>query len=153
MRSPYKEKMGMVQKGRKKVSSPIKKRNKTKEDTRQLLSNCVWLPGRLYIEELLHEGPRIDSMKAKRRKRNKPKQNRERQNGSGKKHPEDISSRHLRLINYGKRSSTSTLALGYILSLILLVTFGHTTEYFSPALAFSAAMHLAIKRCTVYSYQ
>ena len=60
--------------------------------------------------------------------------------------PEDTSSRHLWLINYGKRTSTSPLALA-ILSLVLpvIITVGHTTACRSSALAFSAAIHFAMK--------
>ena len=48
-------------------------------------------------------------------------------------------------VNYNKRTSTSPLSMG-ILSLVLPATFGHTTARRSPALAFSAAVHFAMKR-------
>ena len=65
--------------------------------------------------------------------------------------PGDTSSRQLWLINYGERTSTSPLALSYILSLVLPVTFGHTTACRNPALAFSAVINFAITRSAACS--
>ena len=49
----------MLQKYSEKTISPMKQEkegNKTKEkDARQLLGNCVWLSGRMHIEERLNE--------------------------------------------------------------------------------------------------
>ena len=53
--------------------------------------------------------------------------------------PENTSSRHLWLIPIRARS------LWAVLSLVLPVTFGHITACRSPALAFSAAIHFAMK--------
>ena len=33
--------------------------NETKQNTRQLLDKCAWLPGCVHIEERLNEGPRV----------------------------------------------------------------------------------------------
>ena len=55
--------------------------------------------------------------------------------------------RHLWLVNYGERNSTSPLLRWAILSLVVPVTFGHTTTACrSSVLALSAAaIHFAIK--------
>ena len=45
----------------------------------------------------------------------------------------------------GDRTSTSPLALGYILSLVLSITFGHTAACRSPVLASSTAIHFTMK--------
>ena len=61
------------------------------------------------------------------------------------KRPQDTKSRHLWLVNNGERASTSLLALGYPIFLVLPVAFGHTTACRSPAMVFSAAIHFAMK--------
>ena len=119
-----------------------KKRNhhlqETQKDTRQLFANCVWLSGRMRIEERLDERPRLQ------RKQNDENENKTKQKNvtpeksvmtlANKTHkrPEYTSSRHFWLINYGEQTSTSTLALGYSL--------------LCPALAFSAVINFAMKR-------
>ena len=86
-----------------------RKNNKTKQKRRrQLLGNCVWLSERMHIEERRTVERRATaSVKTKRRKRNKHNLRRH------DIRPEDTSSRHLWLIKYGERTSTSPLALGY----------------------------------------
>ena len=64
---------------------------------------------------------------------------------------EDTSSSHLWLVNYGKKHNTIPLALGYHTSLVLPVTFRHTTACRSPALVLSAAIHLIMKRSAIFS--
>ena len=59
---------------------------------------------------------------------------------------EDTSSRHLWLINYGERTSTGPLALGYpLLGCSRHVRAYYTTACHSPALAFSAAIYFTTK--------
>ena len=73
----------------------------------------------MHIEEELNEGRGFNESKPNRNEKNEQniKRNaRDEKNGIGKqnkKHPKDTSSRLLRLVNYGERTSTSTLALGY----------------------------------------
>ena len=70
-------------------------------------------------------------MEAKRIKKNKKNVTPEKGNmASVNKTPVDASSRHLSLINYGERTGTSTLALGY------------------PALTFYATIYFSMKRST-----
>ena len=82
----------------------------------------------------------VKAKKTKTKQKHNKGYNRERQHGI---RLENTSSRYLWLImgKYGERTSTDRLALGYILSLVLPVTFGHTTVCRSPALGFSAAIH------------
>ena len=97
-------------------------RQRNKKGTQRVVrGNCVWLPGRMHIEERFGRRAAA-SMETRRRKRNKKKRKRnarERQNGIAKekqrnKSPEDASSLHLRLItSYSEQTSTSTLVLGY----------------------------------------
>ena len=62
--------------------------------------------------------------------------------------PEGYKLRHLWLINNGERKPARVRLLWTILSLVLPVTFGHTTACRSPALAFSAAIHFVMKCST-----
>ena len=60
--STYKEKTAMIQKYSKKATSP----------------NCVWLSGRMHIEERLYEGPRLQRKNIKTKtKQNKLKLHRD----------------------------------------------------------------------------
>ena len=89
----------------------------------------------------------------KESKKAKTKQNKtnvtEKDSMASSNHPEDTSSLHLRLINYdGEREPARTHLLWPILSLVLSVTFGHTTACHSPASPFSALIHFTRKRPT-----
>ena len=107
----------------------------------------MWLSERLHIEGRLNEGLRLQR-KHKDEKRGKTKKRNTREKKTSRhlqtKRPEDTSLRHLWLVNKGERNSTSPLALSYPL-LGLPVRFGHTTVCRSPALAFSATIHFAMK--------
>ena len=108
------------------------------------------------IEEGLNEGRRMKRFNQSKKEENKQNKNKkekitERQRKAiwhqqTKKRPEDISTRYLWLVNYGERTSTSTLALGYPLLGPCCLVRAYTTACRSPALAFSAAVHVAIKR-------
>ena len=95
-------------------------RNKKKEETKTKKdadsSNCVWLLGRVNIKKRRtikrRAAASVKATKKTKRKRNKKNKcnTRERQRGI---RPEDTSSSHMWLVNYGERTSTNLLALGY----------------------------------------
>ena len=141
----------MIQKFSGKAAFISEETKKQRKGRRQLLGNCVWLSGRMYIEERRTIERRAtgfsESKKTKKTKKTK-KQNqnkcntRERRQGICKttKSPEDRSSRHLWLliVNYNMASEPARARLLWaILFLVLPVTFGHTAACRSPALAFS----------------
>ena len=98
-----------------------KKEEKTKKGRRQLLRTCVWLSGRMHIEERRAIERRAAApVKAKnenKTKRNKtnaaPEKDDMTSEKKTKKRPEYRSSLHLWLVNYGERFSTRPLALGF----------------------------------------
>ena len=80
----------------------------------------VWLPGRMHISikerSTLERTTEASVKKAQRQERSKTKQTQHQRNTTSYlriKRPEDTSSRYLWLVNYGERTSTSPLALGY----------------------------------------
>ena len=103
-------------------------------------NTCVWLLRRLHIEGRLNEGPRLQR---KHKDENKAKQNKG--NTRERRHGIYLQTRHhLWLVDKGERTSTSPLALGYP----LLGPSRHVRTYDcmrSPALAFSATIHFAMK--------
>ena len=106
----------------------------------------VWLSGRLHIEGRLNEGPRLqrkheDENEAKQNKRN----TRERRHDICKSNARRAQVRAT--CGWSTRTSepARTRLLWAILSLVLLVTFGHTTAWRGPALVFSATIHFAMK--------
>ena len=132
--SIYNEKTAMVQKYSEKKKRHVQ-RNKKKGGKRKRTIH-VWLLGRMHIEERRTiEGRVAASAKAKIRKRSQNKTNVTPEKGdmpSANQTPRgySTSSRHLWLVNYVERTARARL-LWAILSLVLLVTFGHTT-YFMP---------------------
>ena len=134
--SPYKEKAEMVQKilGKSDISKRKRKRKH------------VWLSGRLHTEGRLNEGPRPqrkhkDENEAKQYKRN----TRERRHDICK--PNAGRAQVRATCGSSTRVSEPARArlLQAILSLVLPVTFGHTTACRSPALVSSAAIYFAMK--------
>ena len=133
--SPYKEKAEMAQKNTRKKRYLQKRKNKH-----------VWLSGRLHIEGRLNEGPRLQR---KHKDKNEAKQYK--CNTRERRH--DICKPNARRAQVRATCGQSTRAsepararlLWAILSLVLPVTFGHTTACRSPALFFSAAIHFAMK--------
>ena len=126
----------MVHNTRKKRHLQRKKNGKNRE-RRKLLTNCVQLSVH-HAYRRTTERRATDLVKAKRRKWIKTKQNRNRK---------DTSWRRLWLINFRERTRTSTLSLSYY------PLFGHPRQVRihiiacrSPALAFPAATHFAVKR-------
>ena len=106
----------------------------------------MWLSGRLHIEGRLNEGPRLER---KHKDENELKKNI--RNTRGRRH--GICKPNARRIQVRATCGQSTRAsepararlLWAILFLALPVTFRHTSVCFSPALASSAAIYLAMK--------
>ena len=111
----------MVQKILGKATPPNEQRKKRKKH--------VWLPGRLHIEGRLNERPRLQR----------------RRHGICKPNARRIQVRAT--CGWSTRASEPARARLHwaALSLVIPVTFGHTTACRSPALAFSAANHFAMK--------
>ena len=106
----------------------------------------MWLSGRLHIEGRLNERPRLQR---KHKYESDAKQNK--RNTRERWH--DICNRNTRRIRVRATCGWLTRAsepararlLWAILSVVLPVTFGHTTACLSPALAFSVTIHFAMK--------
>ena len=137
----------MLQKYSEKATSPKKQKmeeTKTEKDADSGKLR-VTVGAHAYQERRSIERRAAASVKAKKNE-NETKQNK--RNIIERQHdirPEDTSLRHLWLVNYGNQTSTSPLALGYPL-LGLPRHLRHTTACRSPALAFSSAIHFAMKR-------
>ena len=105
--------------------------------------NKVWLSGRLHIGERLNEGPRLQQ---KYEDENEAKQNKGNIMTSANQTPGGYKFAPLVANQQGRANQHEPACFGLsILSLVLPVTFGHTTACRSPALAFSAAIHPATK--------
>ena len=110
------------------------------------------LSGRLHIERRLNEGSQLQ-----RKHKTKTKQNKTKVTPRERRH--DICKPNARRIQvratcgYSTRASDPARAdlLWAILSLVLPVTFEHTTACRSPALASSAAIHFAMECSAPYS--
>ena len=108
----------------------------------------MWLSGRLHIEERLNEGPRLQ-------RKHKDESEAKQTNVTPEK--DVMASAHQTPVGYkfaplvasqqGLSEPARARLLWVILSLVLPVTFGHNTACRSPALAFSAAVHFAMKYC------
>ena len=110
----------------------------------------VWLAGRLHIEGRLNEGLRLQR---KHTNENEAKQNK---CDTTRERHHDICKPNARRAQVRATCGESTRAsepararlLWAILSLVLPVTFGHTTACRSPALVFSAAVNFSMKCST-----
>ena len=128
-----------------KPTSPNKQKEKKERNT------YVWLSGRLHIEGRLNEGPRLQR---EHKGENEAKQNK----GNTRERRHGICKPNARRIQVRATCGWSTMVsepararlLWAILSLVLPVTFGHTTGCRSPALASSAAIHFAMKCSTTF---
>ena len=127
----------------------VQKNTRKKRHLQKIKNKHVWLSGRLHIGGRLNEGPRLqrtykDENEAKQNKRN----TRERRHDICK--PNARGAQVRATCGQSTRASEPARArlLWAILSLVLPVTFGHTTACRSPALVFSATIHYAMK-CSV----
>ena len=111
-----------------------------------MLVACVWTVGaHAYLRTIERRATAL--VKAKRRKRNKTNETPEKDNTTSARRIQVRAT--CGLSNYGERTSTRVRLLWAILSLVLPVTFGHTTACRSPALAFPTAIHFAMKHSAV----
>ena len=108
----------------------------------------VWLSGRLHIEGRLNEA-RAARLQRNHKGKNDAKQNkrntRERRHDICKPNARRAQVVPLVTSQQGRANQHEPALLWAILSLILPVTFGHTTACRSSALVFSAVIHFAMK--------
>ena len=111
----------------------------------------VWLSGRLHTEGRLNEGPRLQRKHKDENEANKTNNVTPEKDAMASANQTPVGYKFAPLVasQQGRENQREPACFGLsYLSLVLPVTFGHTTACRSPALAFSAAIHFAMK-CSV----